>query len=68
VVIETANLKVDKPTYALILAVSNAAIGAVDALTPSNPVDLTIKALVTVAWNALIVWIGVESGDLPAPT
>ncbi len=66
--IKTAKLKVDKPTFAFIETVSNVVLGVVSGFTPSQPWEIAAKVIVIGAWNAALVWVGVESGDIPAST
>lgn len=62
-----ANLKVDKPTFAFIATVSNVILSVISGFTPSHPWEIAAKVIVIGVWNAALVWVGVESGDIPEP-
>ena len=61
---KTFTLKVDKPTFAFLEAVVNSILGVVASLTPSNPIEVAAKVIGIAVVNALVVYIGVESGIL----
>lgn len=61
---KTYSLKVDKPTFAFIEAVVNSVLGVVASLTPSNPYEMAAKVIGIAVVNAVVVYIGVESGIL----
>ena len=61
-------LKVDQPTFFFIETVFNGIAAFADVVTPNTPIAIAVKVLGLVVGNAAIVLLGVESGDIPAPT
>ena len=61
-------LKVDQPTFFFIETVFNGLAAFADVVTPNTPIAIASKVLGLVVGNAAIVLLGVESGDIPAPT
>lgn len=63
-----AQLKIDKTTFAMLASLTNSAGILVASITPTDPISTAVKVFAFGAWNTILVWIGIEEGDLPATT
>lgn len=60
-------LKVSAPVFYFIETVVNAVNVFIKAVTPNTPTYIAAEALLIVIDNAVVVLVGVESGDIPEP-
>lgn len=52
---------IDKPTFGLIVGLSNLGVGLIAVISPSSPFGIALKAAAPIAVNLFLVWLGLET-------